>query len=82
MINIIVWILFGALAGWIASLLTQNEAGVSGDILTGILGALVGGLLVNAFGGMGVTVFSLSSLFVALTVAVALLLGFRSVNRE
>lgn len=43
--NILLWILFGALAGWIASMLmkTDAEQGAIANIVTGILGALLGG---------------------------------------
>ena len=81
MINIIVWILFGALAGWIASLLTQNEGSLTRDISIGILGALMGGLIVRALGGVGVNDLNMSGLFVSVMGAIILLLGARSVNR-
>ena len=81
MINIIVWILFGALAGWITSLLTQNEGSLTRDISIGILGALMGGLIVRALGGVGVNDLNMSGLFVSVMGAIILLLGARSVNR-
>lgn len=79
--ELIIWILFGALAGWIASLIagTDAEQGAIGNIVIGILGALVGGMLMRAFGGSGVTGFNLGSLFVAILGAVLLLYVFRAV---
>ncbi len=50
--NIVIWILFGGLAGWIASLIVGNAAslGVIGNIVVGIAGAFVGGWLADMFG--------------------------------
>ena len=45
--GLILWLIFGALAGWLASLIngTNREQGWIGNIILGILGALVGGFL-------------------------------------
>ena len=50
--GIILWIIFGALVGWLASLVMGTDAkqGALGNILLGILGAFLGGLLMNMFG--------------------------------
>ena len=49
--NIILFLLIGALAGWIAGELMQGRGfGLLGDILVGIAGALVGGLIFNFLG--------------------------------
>jgi uncharacterized membrane protein YeaQ/YmgE (transglycosylase-associated protein family) len=51
-INIIAWIVLGAIAGWIAGLLVKGDErwGVIGHIVLGIVGALVGGFIANALG--------------------------------
>ena len=43
--SIILWIVLGALAGWIASKIvgTDAEQGAVGNIVVGILGAFLGG---------------------------------------
>lgn len=73
--GIISWIIFGALAGWIASIITGRNKiqGCLGNIVVGILGALVGGFLVALLGGQGLTGFNLSSFLVAVIGAVILL---------
>ncbi|MHB0938651.1 MAG: GlsB/YeaQ/YmgE family stress response membrane protein [Armatimonadota bacterium] len=73
--NIIGWIILGAVAGWLASLVmgTNRRQGCFMDIVIGIVGALIGGLLFNLLGGRGVTGFNLWSLFVAFLGAVILL---------
>jgi uncharacterized membrane protein YeaQ/YmgE (transglycosylase-associated protein family) len=42
MINFIVWIVFGALAGWVASMLVGTDAqqGAVANIVVGIIGAV------------------------------------------
>ncbi len=71
----ILWIIFGALAGWIASMImgTNAQQGALGNIVVGIIGAMIGGFTVQQFGGSGVTGFNLGSLLVAILGAVLLL---------
>jgi uncharacterized membrane protein YeaQ/YmgE (transglycosylase-associated protein family) len=47
--DFILWIIFGALAGWIASKImgTDAQQGWLGNIIVGIVGAIVGGWLVG-----------------------------------
>lgn len=79
--EIISWIVFGALAGWIASLLTGTREGLLGSIVVGILGAFIGGFLLRLF-GIGVTAgsFSLVGLLAAVIGAVILLWIMRSLR--
>jgi uncharacterized membrane protein YeaQ/YmgE (transglycosylase-associated protein family) len=73
--NFIVWIIFGALAGWIASMVMgkNKQMGAIANIIVGIIGAFLGGRLMSFFGGQGVTGFNLPSLIVAIVGAVVLL---------
>ncbi|HET9909694.1 MAG TPA: GlsB/YeaQ/YmgE family stress response membrane protein [Anaerolineales bacterium] len=83
--NFIVWIIFGALAGWIASMIMGKNAqmGALANIVVGILGALIGGfLMTNVFGAQGVTGFNLTSLLVAIGGAVVLLFLVGMVRRS
>jgi uncharacterized membrane protein YeaQ/YmgE (transglycosylase-associated protein family) len=75
-INIIAWIIFGALAGWIASIITGKNKKMGGfaNIVTGIIGAFLGGWIMNLLGFQGLTGFDLWSLFVAIVGAVVLIL--------
>lgn len=65
--GIILWIIFGALAGWIASIMMKNDSkqGTVTDIIMGIVGAMVGGFLMGLVGQSGVNGFNLYSLMVA-----------------
>ncbi|HTE22854.1 MAG TPA: GlsB/YeaQ/YmgE family stress response membrane protein [Candidatus Limnocylindria bacterium] len=80
--NILMWILFGALVGWIASLImsTDEEQGALANIAVGIIGAFLGGVLARVFGGSGVTGFNLGSLLVAILGSVILLFFLRMIN--
>ncbi|HYF96470.1 MAG TPA: GlsB/YeaQ/YmgE family stress response membrane protein [Patescibacteria group bacterium] len=75
MIDILAWIIFGALAGWIASIImkTNAEQGALGNIIVGIIGAFIGGFLVRALTGSEVEGFNFMSLLVAILGAVLLL---------
>jgi uncharacterized membrane protein YeaQ/YmgE (transglycosylase-associated protein family) len=43
------WIMIGMIAGWLAGLIIKGSGrGIAGDILLGIIGALVGGFLAGA----------------------------------
>jgi uncharacterized membrane protein YeaQ/YmgE (transglycosylase-associated protein family) len=80
--GIILWIIFGALAGWIASMVMGTDArqGALANIVVGILGALIGGWVMSVLGSTGVTGFNLYSLLVAILGAViflAILRAFR-----
>jgi len=80
--NVVLWIVFGGIVGWIASIImkTDAEMGIGSNIIVGILGALIGGWVVTLFGGPGVSGFNLVSFIVAILGAVVLLgivRGFR-----
>ena len=70
--GILLWIIFVALAGWIASIIMKTDAsqGTVKDIVMGIIGAIVGGFLMDLGGQSGVTGFNLYSLGVAIAGAV------------
>jgi len=71
--SILLWIVLGAVAGWIAGLIMKSNHGVLEDILLGIIGAVVGGWIMNFFGQSGVTGFNIYSLIVAVIGAVVLI---------
>jgi uncharacterized membrane protein YeaQ/YmgE (transglycosylase-associated protein family) len=79
--GILLWILFGALAGWIASMIMSTNAGAMMDIIMGIVGAVVGGFLMNLFGQSGVTGFNLYSMIVAVIGAIVVIFIGRMLRR-
>ncbi len=82
--GILAWIIFGALAGWIASLLmsTNEEQGAFMNIVVGIAGAMIGGFGARLLGANGVTGFNLSSLFIAIIGSVVLLGIYKAVSHR
>lgn len=80
--GIILWIIFGALVGWIASLIMKTNAqqGAVLNIVVGIVGAVIGGLIMNALGYSGTTGFNLYSFVVALLGAVVLIAIVKAVR--
>lgn len=80
--GIIGWIVIGAIAGWIASLITGNNKsmGAGMNILVGVAGGFIGGVVMNLIGGYGVTGFNLWSLLVATAGSVILLLIVNTVK--
>lgn len=50
--SILLWIIFGGLAGWIASLIVGGDAGmgVLANIVVGIVGAFIGGFVADRLG--------------------------------
>jgi uncharacterized membrane protein YeaQ/YmgE (transglycosylase-associated protein family) len=88
LLNIILWVIFGALAGWIASIImrTNAEQGAVANVVVGIVGAVIGGWIARAITGNDVTGFNLTSLIIAIIGAVVLLavlkaLGFMGGGR-
>ncbi len=80
--GIILWIIFGGLVGWIASLIMKTDAqqGALMNIIVGIIGALIGGFVMNFLGNSGVTGFNLYSLLVALLGSVILIALVRALR--
>jgi uncharacterized membrane protein YeaQ/YmgE (transglycosylase-associated protein family) len=80
--GILLWIIFGALTGWIASLImgTDAQQGSLLNIVVGIIGAMIGGFVFQTFGATGVTGFNLYSLMVAIIGAIVLLAIVRLVR--
>jgi uncharacterized membrane protein YeaQ/YmgE (transglycosylase-associated protein family) len=79
--SILLWIVLGAIAGWIADRIMASSHGTVEDIILGIIGAFVGGFLMNSFGQAGVTGFNIYSLIVAVLGAVVLIFIGRIFHR-
>jgi len=78
--GILSWIVLGAIAGWMGSLLVNRTGeGLLRDIVLGIIGGIVGGWIFSALGSSGVTGFNLWSLFVAVIGAVVVLVLYHAI---
>jgi uncharacterized membrane protein YeaQ/YmgE (transglycosylase-associated protein family) len=79
--TIMIWLVVGLVAGWLASAVVGGGLGLVGDIVIGIVGSFLGGLIFRTahigtpFHGVA------ASIFVAFIGAIALLLVLRLVRR-
>ena len=49
--NILLWIIFGGVAGWLGSLIVSGSGlGLLGNIIVGIVGAFIGGFIADRVG--------------------------------
>lgn len=80
--GIILWIIFGALVGWVASMImkTDGQQGAVMNIIVGIIGAVIGGWVMSLIGSSGVTGFNIYSFLVALLGAVILIAIVRALR--
>jgi uncharacterized membrane protein YeaQ/YmgE (transglycosylase-associated protein family) len=80
--GIIVWIVLGAIAGYLANLIYGGGGGLIGTIVLGIVGAVVGGFIAGSVLGIAdVTGLNLESIVVAVfgsIVVLAVARGLRS----
>ena len=83
--GMIAWVVFGALAGWVASMIagTNERQGCLLNIVVGIIGAFLGGFLYRLLTGRQFDfVFDLNSFVVAVVGAVLLLWVLRNRRRR
>ena len=79
--TLLIWIVIGLIAGWLASAIVGGGLGLIGDIIVGGVGAFVGGFVFRyfhirvPFHGMA------STIFVAFIGAILLLLVLRLISR-
>jgi uncharacterized membrane protein YeaQ/YmgE (transglycosylase-associated protein family) len=73
MLTLVLWLLFGALIGWLASVAMNRDSaqGAVGNIIVGIVGAAIGGYLFNR--QVAPDVLNVGSLLTALVGAIVLL---------
>ncbi len=78
--SILIWIIFGALVGWIASMIMGSGGGLVWDVVVGIIGAVLGGWLMSLIGESGVSGLNFYSFLVALLGAVVLIAIVRALR--
>ncbi len=82
--GLLAWLIVGLIAGWLAGMVMRGGGyGLVGDIVLGIIGALVGGFLASAVFGIpdavnGINIMSLIIAFLGAVVVIALV---RAVGR-
>lgn len=85
--NLILWLIFGGIVGWLASLVMRTDAqqGIVLNIVVGIVGAFLGGLLFSPIFGTGTinqSNFSLPALVTSFLGAVVLLAIVNLIRRS
>lgn len=50
--NIIVWLIVGAIAGWLAGIVMKSRQGLITNIILGIIGSFVGGFVLTLIPGV------------------------------
>jgi uncharacterized membrane protein YeaQ/YmgE (transglycosylase-associated protein family) len=89
-LSFVAWIILGLISGFIASkIVNKRGEGIAGDILLGIIGAVVGGWLFNTFGRVarvhpvpGISGLNIESIVVAVVGAVVVLVLYHAVRRR
>ena len=77
-----VWVIVGLIAGYLAKrVLHEGPQGIYGDLVVGVIGALVGGWILNSFVHAGVTGFNIGSILVGFVGAAVFLWGLRLLSR-
>lgn len=71
--DIILWLVFGGIAGWIASMIMGSQQGLLMDVVLGIIGALIGGFIMTLIGQSSTMGFNIYSLLVAVLGSVILI---------
>lgn len=76
--SVLAWVIIGLIAGWLAGLVVKGRGyGILGDIVLGIIGAVVGGFIAGALIGIpdpltGFTLTTLAIGFVGAVIVVSL----------
>jgi uncharacterized membrane protein YeaQ/YmgE (transglycosylase-associated protein family) len=78
--GILLWLIVGAVVGWLASIIMRDNNGLLMDIVVGIVGAFVGGLILG-HGTINDGVLTLNTFLVSLVGAIVLLAIVNLVRR-
>ena len=84
MLNLVIWILFGAITGAIAGFVLKDKRGLLGDIIVGIIGSFLAGWATSGFTTFTTTNISWPGFFTSILgaiVFIAILNIFKSKNR-
>ena len=81
--GIVAWIVIGLIAGWLAGLATKGSGfGLVGDVILGVVGALLGGFLASSLFGVAdpISGFNLTTIIVAFIGAVIVVVIVGALN--
>ena len=85
LMGLVTWLIVGAVVGWVASMVVKGKgSGLIGNMVIGVVGALIGGWLAgavfnieNAVSGFNLTTFIVASLGAVLILIIARSLKLR-----
>lgn len=81
--TILMWIVVGGIAGWLASLVMKSPLGIIGDIAVGIIGAFIGESALTLLGVQaGMSGINAVSIFTAFVGACILLFLLRLISQR
>jgi len=81
---ILLWLLFGAFVGWLASIVmtSNHRMGLGANIIIGLVGSALGMWLMDIFGFGTVDAFSIAGLLVSVGGAALLIAVITAFNRR
>lgn len=81
---ILLWLLFGAFVGWVASILMKKNHGMGliANIVFGLIGSALGMWLMGIFGYDNIDTFSVTGLIVSVVGAALVIAVFNALKRE
>lgn len=72
--NILIWIIFGAIVGWIASIIMKtSRRGLLRNIIVGLVGSALGGWIASLFNIGSIETFTFEGFAIAIGGAVLLI---------
>ncbi len=78
--GILIWIVIGLIAGWLASQILGGRGGLLHNLAVGLIGAIVGGILFDQL-GLAIKPGFLGELISATVGAIVFLLIWRTIRR-
>ena len=78
--NLVIFLLLGLVAGWLAGYVMKGGYGLVGDMVVGVLGAFIGGWLFSNLAGRDITGFDLPSILIAFVGACILIAILRLIS--
>lgn len=78
-LNVILWLVFGAVAGWVASTMMKTSNTLTMNIILGIVGSVIAGFIARLL-GIYTDGFSLVALLIAIVGAMLLIFLVRKVK--
>jgi uncharacterized membrane protein YeaQ/YmgE (transglycosylase-associated protein family) len=81
--SFLIWIILGLISGFIAAKIVNKQGeGWFGDMVLGVIGAVVGGWLFGLMGAHGVSGLNLYSVLVSVVGAVVVLFAYHAIRRN